>query len=136
MYNNFMDKENMKSAGLTDTQIHLLCTPFSNLSPDDRGKAFSASDKVAEWNRKQPYRLNGAITIVDRDVLLKDGVLSPIDQKTAFHNRKDWNDHLKRNNCVELGNDRQPKRELQGNFNCRKELAQATRQVLEKQGAR
>lgn len=76
------------------------------------------------------------VTVIITDVLLKDGVVSPIDQKSVFHNRKDWGEHLKRNNCVELGNDRMPERKIQGNFNCRKELTQATRQVLEKQGKR
>ena len=78
------------------------------------------------------------IELVDRDFLLKDGVLSPLDQKSAFHNRHDWAEHLKRNGCVEIGNDfnnaTQKKREVVGDFDCRRELAQATHQVMEKYG--
>lgn len=74
----------------------------------------------------------------DRDILLKDGILSPLDQKTAFHNRRDWNEHLKRNGCVEIGNDynnsTQKKSEIKGDFNCRQELGKATYQVMEKYG--
>ena len=78
------------------------------------------------------------VQIVDRDKLLSDGVLSPLDQKTAFHNRRDWGEHLKANGCVEIGNDfnksTEKKREIKGDFDCRKELAQATHQVMEKHG--
>lgn len=42
--------------------------------------------------------------IVDKDVLLKDGVKSTVDGK-MYGNRREWNDHLKRNGCVEIGND-------------------------------
>lgn len=94
----------MRLAGLTDVQIHLLCTPFVNLSPSERSNAFSASDKLAEWNRKQPYRMTGGITVMDRDALLKDNIQSPADGK-RYSNRKDWNEMLKRNNCIEFGND-------------------------------
>lgn len=77
------------------------------------------------------------ITLQDRDVLLKDGVISPLDGKTAFHNRRDWADHLKRNDCVEIGNDfnnAKPRTEIRGDFDCRKELSQATHQIMEKYG--
>lgn len=51
------------------------------------------------------YRLNPLkIAIVDRDVLLKDGVRSTVDNK-MYSNRMKWNDHLKRHGCVEIGND-------------------------------
>lgn len=76
--------------------------------------------------------------IMDRDKLLANGVLSPLDQKTAFHNRKDWGEHLKANGCVEIGNDfnnsTEKKREIKGDFDCREELAKATHQVMEKYG--
>lgn len=78
------------------------------------------------------------LTLMDRDVLLKDGILSPLDMKTAFHNRRDWADHLKRHDCVEVGNDLNnstlKKREIKGDFDCRAELAQATHQIADKYG--
>lgn len=78
------------------------------------------------------------ITIMDADKLLKDGVLSPLDMKTAFTNRRDYADHLKRNGCVEIGNDfnnsANKKREIKGDFDCRNDLAQATHQIAEKYG--
>lgn len=78
------------------------------------------------------------LTLQDRDILLKEGVLSPLDQKTAFHNRREWNEHLKVNGCVEIGNDygdsTKKKREIKGDFDCREALAQAVNQVGEKYG--
>lgn len=76
--------------------------------------------------------------IMDKDRLLRDGVLSPLDQKSTFHNRQAWGEHLKANDCVEVGNDlnnaTQKKREIRGDFDCRAELTQATQQVMEKYG--
>lgn len=75
--------------------------------------------------------------IMDRDKLLANGVLSPL-TKEAFHNRTDWNNHLKANGCVEIGNDfntaHEKPIELKGDFDCRKELGEATYQVLDKYG--
>lgn len=75
--------------------------------------------------------------IIDKDVLLKDGIVSPLDGKTAFHNRREWGEHLKANGCVEYGNDMNNHKaptEVRGDFDCRKELAQATHQVMDKYG--
>ncbi len=73
-----------------------------------------------------------------RDKLLENGVISPLDGKTVFLNRYDWSEHLKRNGCVEIGNDFNnavnKKRETEGDFNCRAELAKVTHQVAEKYG--
>lgn len=77
------------------------------------------------------------ITVMDHDILLKDGVKSPLDQKTYFTNRQRWKDHLKANGCVEIGNDfndAKPRTEVRGDFDCRKELSQAVYQVMEKHG--
>lgn len=76
--------------------------------------------------------------IMDRDKLLANGVLSPLDQKTTFHNRKDWGEHLKANGCVEIGNDFnksiEKPREIKGDFDCRDELGKVTHQVMDKYG--
>jgi len=76
--------------------------------------------------------------IMDKDKLLRDGVLSPLDMKTAFHNRRDYAEHLKANGCVEIGNDfnksTEKKREIKGDFDCRAELAQAVNQAQDKYG--
>lgn len=76
--------------------------------------------------------------IVDKDRLLANGVISPIDGKTAFHNRQDWANHLKANDCVEIGNDfnksHEKRKPIEGDFDCRKELTKVTHQVMEKYG--
>lgn len=78
------------------------------------------------------------ITICDRDKLLANGVLSPIDNKTHFSNRRDWNNHLKANDCVEIGNDFNSAREvpgqLRGDYDIRSDLAKATHEVMDKYG--
>lgn len=76
-------------------------------------------------------------TIMDKDKLLANGIISPLDGKTAFSNRRDWGEHLKANGCVEYGNDlnnHKAPTEIRGDFDCRKELSQATHQVMEKYG--
>lgn len=95
----------MRLAGLTDAQIHLLCTPFANLSSTERSNAFSASDKVAEYNRKCVLKLTGGGMAIMTDKLFDKGnIVSPADGK-AYSNRAEWKEMLKRNNCVEFGND-------------------------------
>lgn len=77
------------------------------------------------------------MTLMDKDKLLADGIESPID-KTPFTNRREWKEHLKRNGCVEIGNDfnKPAYKPQEGDFNCRKELTQAIEQVAEKHGIR
>lgn len=105
----------------------------------DECESFSKAMKLASAQEDQRMdRRPIKITLLDRDKLLANGIVSPLDQKTAFHNRRDWGEHLKRNDCVEVGNDfnksTEKKREIKGDFDCRKELAQATHQVMEKYG--
>lgn len=75
--------------------------------------------------------------IIDKDKLLKDGVRSPADG-SVYSNRREWNEHLKSKGLVEVGNDYngQKPRELQGDYNCRKALTEATREVLSKRNDR
>lgn len=76
--------------------------------------------------------------IMDKDKLLANGVISPLDMKTAFHNRRDYAEHLKANGCVEIGNDFNSsidkRREIKGDFDCRNDLGKATYEVMEKHG--
>lgn len=123
---------------LSEDENRLLNTPFKDLSAAERSSAFSVSDRIAEWNRSQPSNVSGKIGILDKDKLLANGVVSPLDGKTAFHNRREWANHLKANGCVEIGNDfnnsTKKKREIHGDFDCREELGKATYQVMEKYG--
>lgn len=124
---------------LSPEEQKLLNTPFKDLSDDERAKAFSVSDKLAQHNLSQPKAYSEAkMSILDKDKLLANGVLSPLDMKTAFHNRRDYADHLKRNGCVEIGNDfnnsTKKDREIKGDFDVRAELAKTTHEVMDKYG--
>jgi hypothetical protein len=100
--------------------------PFINFS------IIPVESKITSANRKV------TTVIMDKDKLLANGVLSPLDMKTAFHNRRDYAEHLKANGCVEIGNDfnksTEKKREIVGDFDCRSELAQAVNQAQDKYG--
>lgn len=74
--------------------------------------------------------------LMDKDALLANGIKSPLTQE-SFTNRKAWAEHLKANGCVEIGNDfnnAKMRTEVRGDFDCRKELSQATHQVMDKYG--
>ncbi len=104
-----MDKETMRLAGLTDKEIHLLCTPFVNLAQSDRANAFHASDKLAAWNRRQPFLADCSAASRMTDKLFNEkNIQSPADGK-YYSNRQQWNEMLKRNNCMEFGNDQKAK---------------------------
>lgn len=117
---------------LSQSEARLLNAPLISLSPDERRDAFAIRDKIADFNLCQPAPESKVKSplIQDKDILLKQAVKSPVDGK-AYSNRHDWNDHLKRHDCVEVGNSKMPERKLQGDFNCREALTKATRQVLE-----
>lgn len=73
-----------------------------------------------------------SMTVGNREMCFSDPVKSMIDGK-YYNNRKDYQNHLKQHGCVEVGNEyngKTPKRELRGDFNVRKELTEATREVL------
>ena len=125
---------------LSEDEIRILNTPIRDLSADERIIALAISDKTASenWAESREYSKSLKISILDKDKLLANGVLSPLDMKTAFHNRRDYADHRKRNRCVEVGNDfnnsTKKKRQIEGDFDCRAELSQATHQIMEKYG--
>lgn len=72
--------------------------------------------------------------IIDKDKPInnnRDGAMrSTIDGK-MYTNRRDWDNHLKANGARQFeSGEGNTKRELQGDYNCRKELTQATREIL------
>lgn len=92
--------------------------------------------QARESERIQGQSLGSKITLMDKDILLKDGVKSPVTGE-AYLNRRDWNNHLKANGCVEFGNDlnnAKQRTEVRGDFNCREELGRAVHEVAEKNG--
>lgn len=78
------------------------------------------------------------ITVWDRGISFKDdAIISPADGR-AYSTRHSWDEMLKYNGCIQIGNDfnnaTEKKREVQGNFDCREELTRVTHQVAEKYG--
>lgn len=118
----------------------IFSAPIKDLSVEERAIAILLSDERANWNwteNKKHQSKHSGVTVIMTDKLLENGVVSPLDGKTAFHNRRTWKEHLKANGCVEIGNDYnnlKKKTEIQGDFDCRKELSQAVNQVAEKYG--
>lgn len=104
----------------------------------DETESFIAAMRMICAREDQRISKKSKISIMDKDKLLANGVLSPLDMKTAFHNRVDYADHLKRNGCVEVGNDfnksTEKKREIKGDFDVRAELSKVTHQVMDKYG--
>lgn len=72
------------------------------------------------------------ITIIDKDKPIHGGMRSTVDGK-VYSSRQQWDEHLKRNGCrqLEAGEGSKPL-PLQGRYNCRKELTEATREALRK----
>ena len=121
MYNCLME--------LSEYEQKLMNTPLIQLSTDDKRAAFSIMDKIAEYNWRQPKpEIKGFMQ--DKDKLLKDGVKSPADGK-AYSNRGEWNEMLKRNNCVEYGNDQKckPRPVQMKNMNLKPAIKQALEQA-------
>ncbi len=93
-------------------------------------------DLLTKWLRESNRASNKKIAaqIADKDISFKkDHVFSHADQQ-YYPNRQAWENHLKANNCFEVGNEYNKKdirdRKIRGNFNCHKELTEATKQVL------
>lgn len=119
---------------LSDSEIEIISTPIRDLTPEMRLIAFSISDKIVAYNysaNKNFKAKNTKITIQDKDILLKNGVKSQVDGK-AYGNRRDYNDHLKRYDMVEVGDQAPTKapKEMRGDFECRRELQEAFKQHL------
>lgn len=71
-----------------------------------------------------------AMIIIDKEKPLHGGMKSTIDGK-IYTSRSAWDDHLRANNCRQYEKDSQrDKGEMKGNFDCRKELTEATRAAL------
>lgn len=72
--------------------------------------------------------------IIDKDKALNGGVVNPLDGK-KYDTRHKWDETLKRHNCHQADTSMPTKKEeLKGNYNARKELTEATREVLSKRG--
>ena len=98
------------------------------LSSNEVDTLSGALAKRNQYAKPSDFKIN----IRDKEVSFKEGsVFSHADQK-HYSNRKDWDNHLKQHGCIEVGNEKpkERKRAIQGDFNCRKELTEATRQVL------
>lgn len=69
--------------------------------------------------------------IVDKDKLLRDGVKSMADGK-IYGNRHEYNEHLKRNGFIEVGDQAptKPNREVRGDFEVRGALKDALQKHL------
>ena len=93
-----------------------------------------------ELGRRYDKKSNvSKMTIQDKDILLKDGVISPADGK-AYHNRKEWNEHLHSRGLVEFGNDRvnkdKPRQIQMKDMNLKSAIKQAVNQVKTQQDYR
>lgn len=127
-------KTTHNSCELTPQEIEIINTAFAELSHEMRAVAFSISDKMVSNNHEhnKNYRSKGIkIGIQDKDILLKNGVKSQADGR-IYGNRRDYNDHLKRHDVVEIG-DQAPihaSKEIRGDFECRKELHDAIKQHI------
>lgn len=124
---------------LDDDFTDYTCEPVQDIKYGlitDRGNFLSCSyQEKREESSFNP--ISSKITLMDKDKLLANGILSPIDQKSAFHNRRDWADHLKQHNCVEFGNDlnnAKIRSDIRGDYNVREELGKATYEVASKYG--
>lgn len=80
----------------------------------------------------QKFNVKKVNTVIqDKDVLLRDGVKSQVDGK-MYTRRADYNDHLKRHDMVEVGDQAPTKapKEIRGDFDCKKELHEAIKQHM------
>lgn len=115
---------------LADFDIATVSRPFI-LSGNEVDTLTTALKKRNEYAKPSAFAVNN---IWDKGVSFKDGPVFSHADKKRYSNRQDWDNHLKQHGCVEVGNDKgylkEKKREIQGDFNCRKELTEATRQVL------
>lgn len=74
-----------------------------------------------------------SFTIWDKEANFKNPVQSPVDGK-HYTNSTEWKNHLKRNNCVEMGNDapREAPREIRGDFACKEQVAEAMKRLRDR----
>lgn len=111
---------------------------LSSMRPEERMATIALLDQkfkmIAEENKK--FRpLQNKLQIRDKDIsFTKGAVLSHVDGK-YYSNRKDWDNHLKQHNCVEVGNDykhmvNKSKTEVKGDFTVRGELTKVVNNVL------
>lgn len=78
---------------------------------------------------KLDFSAKGSPYGYDADKLLADGVMCPADGK-RYTSRREWNDTLRARGYEEVGNEKQPKQAIQGDFNVHSELKAAIQQHL------
>jgi hypothetical protein len=104
----------------------------------DRSGPFIIIHPVEKPNDAIAVKKNIEVTLFDRDMLFREGhIKSPVTRKT-YANRSEWNEHLKRSGCTEVGNEynrktEEPRASL-GRYDCRPNLERAVHQVFEKHG--
>lgn len=128
-----MDKESFDNQSIT----HKSTRTYSYSLIDSL--EFDCEDKKPLSPFKETQSKASSIQIIDRDKLVT-GVAHPCDGKKS-HNRASWENTLKTNNCVTVGNDMKvPDRreitasDMKGDFNVREALGRATHEVLSKRG--
>ncbi|MDE0058685.1 MAG: hypothetical protein OXP07_11230 [Defluviicoccus sp.] len=65
---------------------------------------YAWSTAEARWVPLAPPRPAAGPGIVNRDAPFEDGIASPVDGR-RYRSRRDWDEHLRANRMVEIGND-------------------------------
>lgn len=117
---------------LTEQEEHLLNTPLARLSLPDRKLAFALIDRIFDFNWAQPFpESKGNPIIHDKDISFKNGPVQSPATREHFNNRAEWDDHLKRNNLTEFGNDQKvkPRPVKMRDMNLKPAIAEAIKEV-------
>lgn len=106
----------------------------------DRTGPFLILSGQLKPNKPIIFSKGKAVIIIDKDKPLAAGVVNPLDGQ-KYDTRHKWDETLKQNGCHQAETSAPDNRavkpeDMKGDFNCRKELTLATREVLEKQGRR
>lgn len=131
-----MTFEKLIDLGLTTDEATILTTPIEELSKagvpcweswDKRNKL------VIEKNKSHKWTLTYAPMIISDTIGTRtntDGVLNPATGK-KYDSKSEYYRDTKAAGCEIMGNDAptESKREMRGNFDCRRELAQAIDQT-------
>lgn len=128
--------EYLKSLGLADSEVKYLTTPLIELDQGGRGAAIAARDRkthlIEQENSKfipAPYKPRRMRTVGWQTDSM-DGVRNPVDGK-MYDSKSRLRRSYRENGVIEVGNEPIPTkpRETVGDFDCRKEVAQAIEQT-------
>jgi hypothetical protein len=121
---------NKKSIKTTISPVRYVPSSGVHMSVDNCGPFLSIT---AERNEVESHFSPSKVStlIFDKDALLKNPVKSMADGK-HYSNRREWNEHLKRNDVVEVGDQAPTKapKEIRGDYSVKNELKQAIQQHL------